>query len=338
MNKFFAAMLCCGLLYCLAYYQTLISMTPLVSQHAPWSLAARDFYNSFARNQFQSQAECVEYDEKILYKPKNGKCHFENAEFYTDLTFKDGRRIQASEEETAYPARLAVIGDSFAMGWGVNDDQTFAHLLSAKTHANIVNYSVSSYGTYRELTALIRSGRIKDIDTIIIQYCINDYDENKVFVGDKYPASSIDKLNILFEHDLRKRWQTDDVYHTAIKTVKKGHVFSLVNGFVNFFKGPSNYGRGFTKPVTDEASAHLFLQVIEKFPELEGKRIIVFDMVGWNTKTEFVDYLRKFDKNHRLETLKPELEESDYYFLDGHLNATGHRKIAEQLAPMLATR
>ena len=33
------------------------------------------------------------------------------------------------------------------MGWGVNDNETFSHILENKINKNVYNLAVSSYGT-----------------------------------------------------------------------------------------------------------------------------------------------------------------------------------------------
>ena len=65
-------------------------------------------------------------------------------------------------------------------GMGVNDNDTFAALLE-KINKPVYNLAVSGYGTPRELIRLEKSNLIDKVDTIIIQYCYNDYGENKNF-------------------------------------------------------------------------------------------------------------------------------------------------------------
>ena len=70
------------------------------------------------------------------------------------------------------------MGDSFAMGWGVNDNETFSYLLEKKINRPVYNLGVSGYGTVRELIRFKEANLLDKIDTIIIQYCYNDYGEN----------------------------------------------------------------------------------------------------------------------------------------------------------------
>ena len=102
------------------------------------------------------------------------------------------------------------------MGWGVNDNDTFAALLEKKINRPVYNLAVSGYGTPRELIRLEKSNLIDKIDTIIIQYCYNDYGENKDFrineedvakqkfniVGKSKPISFLKKLRKSFRYSL----------------------------------------------------------------------------------------------------------------------------------------
>ena len=49
---------------------------------------------------------------------------------------------------------IAVLGDSHAMGWGVNDDETFSAVLEKKIDKPVYNLAVSGYGTIREFNKI----------------------------------------------------------------------------------------------------------------------------------------------------------------------------------------
>ncbi len=81
----------------------------------------RNFYfHGGIRNLWQSQKECIEFDEDLIFVPKKTICNFKNLEFDTLVKFdKNGRY---SEHPSSERKGIAVIGDSHAMGWGVNDE------------------------------------------------------------------------------------------------------------------------------------------------------------------------------------------------------------------------
>ena len=82
------------------------------------------------RNIWQYNNNCTSYDKNLLYRPKSGECEFNNPEFKTKLKFDNFRRINVeSNKEISLNDYILVLGDSVAMGWGVNDDETFSHYL-----------------------------------------------------------------------------------------------------------------------------------------------------------------------------------------------------------------
>ena len=132
------------------------------------------------RNIWQYQTDCVEVDDKMIYQPKMGVCNFENIEFKTRLTFGSNGRETSFGFDSEIPA-IAVLGDSHAMGWGVNDDETFSAQLQKLTNRRVLNLAVSSYATERELGRLFMLVKANNIDTVIIQYCDNDLAANLAY-------------------------------------------------------------------------------------------------------------------------------------------------------------
>ena len=78
---------------------------------------------------------------------------------------------------TAAPVVL-LVGDSFAQGVAVNDDQTFAWFLARQTPYYIVNLGVGGYGTDQELVQLEEFLKAKpdlEVRHIILFVCENDF-------------------------------------------------------------------------------------------------------------------------------------------------------------------
>ena len=74
---------------------------------------------------------------------------------------RHGWRGPAREPGSPRAARLAVLGDSFVWGFGVEDDEIFTQVLEegSPTPAEVVNMGVSGYGTDQELLAWRAAGR-----------------------------------------------------------------------------------------------------------------------------------------------------------------------------------
>ena len=115
-----------------------------------WNYVASGLYFTREANIWQNKKECVEFDEVLLYKPSLG-CSFVNREFSTQLTFSEDGRAGDNERKSPSNQAILLAGDSFTMGWGVNDNETFGRLIASQINVPVFNLGVSSYGTVREI-------------------------------------------------------------------------------------------------------------------------------------------------------------------------------------------
>lgn len=273
--------------------------------------------------------DCLEFsDANYVYKMKPGKCRVENFEYNTLVTSDSNGFRNAIRANDYYD--VAVIGDSQAHGVGVADEQTFSNLLESTYHYKTVNLGIGSYATMRELEVLSEYG--KDAKYVIVQYCDNDFAENKASIG-------LDKEK--FKSEVKTQWS---------------------NLAANYRQGKS---QGYRKPLHDlgvmlrdrsysskstwrdlarngrliEQEASAFAQIIGRYrPLLEGKRLLVFEVStgGANSpkfEAAFGSELSKIGwLSYRLLNTATILTYQDYFFLDGHTQALGHRKLAAALA------
>ena len=72
----------------------------------------------------------IEFDKDLIFIPKETSCEFKNFEYNTVLTFDKYGRYSNHPLENG--PGIAVLGDSHAMGWGVNDNETFSAILEDK--------------------------------------------------------------------------------------------------------------------------------------------------------------------------------------------------------------
>jgi len=215
------------------------------------------------------------------------------------------------------------------MGWGVQGDQSFPKRLQEITGRRVLNASMSSYGTAREMTLLERLAL--PAETLVIQYSDNDFVENKPYVDHG-------ALNILPE------WQYRAVvreHGLATRYYPLKHAISLLTApWHGLPPSPESDQR-------DEAS--YFLEVLLRHrARLEGKTIVVTEIGAYDQNDRrFIDALRRSLAEPRHAALarwltaidvSHALEPGDYYVLDGHMKPSGHDKVARLLAAELDRR
>lgn len=111
-----------------------------------------------------------------------------------DFTFfvtHNSRGLRGSEHEYArVPGkyRILVLGDSFAWGFGVRDNEVFSQVLeSLSPDVEVINMGVSGYGTDQELLLYTEEGYKYQPDLVILAFFSNDLDEISSSISYGYP-------------------------------------------------------------------------------------------------------------------------------------------------------
>lgn len=307
----------------------------------PLSNIQRALYKN-TRNIWQYQAECVQPDSDLIYKPTEGTCKLSNIEFESVLHFDvDGRSVPARDaRQSASEEAIVILGDSHAMGWGVSDAQTFANILQEKVEQTVYNLAVSSYGTEREIQRFLQSGLADRTKVLVIQYCDNDLEENLRFPLDKAkpyehfwarfsPEQYIHPAERTFANHLSQNLNLDVMFAT-IKAVM--HPL-IPDAIIRWRKSGLGFHNQFDS-FKEHGDALFF--ILENYRnKLEGIEIFIIYSNRYGEKfSGFSDYryggslaVRLLDIN-----LSPDV---DYYALDDHLNENGHRKIGEAITQYL---
>ena len=92
----------------------------------------------------------------------------------------DGLRGGVIEQpKPASRTRLAVLGDSFMWGFGVEDDEVFAQALVREIpDSDVVNLAANGYSTVQELVRLEDDGLRYQPDVLVLGFCWNDLEDN----------------------------------------------------------------------------------------------------------------------------------------------------------------
>ena len=106
-----------------------------------------------------------------------------NKEFNTTIAVN--RLGLRDDDSSLQRPPIICLGDSYTMGVGVGQQQTYPQLLEKMLGVKVLNAAISSYGTARE-TIMFKRLDTSALKYVIIQYCFNDIEENNVYVRHKY--------------------------------------------------------------------------------------------------------------------------------------------------------
>jgi len=261
----------------------------------------------------------------------HGQCRFDNLEFRTTQRF-NSLGVRDSEAALVLPSSI-VIGDSHAMGWGVEAGERYSHLLGPRLQPSL-NLGISSYGTARELRLLERyAGRYPQgyagAPTILLQYGVNDWGENSSTGKQRFQSSSY--RSYAANTPYVKPELLLDPWNAAHLRLFTEHWLKRI------FKAEAN---PLDVPFPKHGDA--FVASFTPYKQLlRGKTLVVFvssDYGLWNSSVYR-------DLKHSLGSLRRQLphtrvllldlsqacNSSCYFQLDDHLTATGHRRVAQWL-------
>jgi hypothetical protein len=273
--------------------------------------------------------DCLEFSSAgYVYKMKPGPCRLRNIEY--DVVFTSDANGFRNGIRAPGPYDVAVLGDSHAFGYGVADNQTFADLLNSTYHYQTINLAIGSYATARELDAFSEYG--KDAKYVVIQYCPNDYNENE---------ASLRLSKEEFRNQAEANWRL------FINSYQQGKALGYRRplhdlGFLlrhHGYASKSSWRRDTEQARQMDEEAAKFAQVIARYrPLLEGKRLIIFEVAasGMNSprfESAFAAELGKLDwLSYKLLNSATLLNLDDYFWLDDHINADGHKKLAAAIS------
>lgn len=325
MNKatLLGSILLAFILYCMlgagVYFASLLFLQRGVLVDLPWIVTTQKYLyrnGMVSANSWLSMPGCITPDPDLIYKPANGTCKFDDIEFKTTLTFTDdGRNTGPKPGGTG----IAIIGDSHAMGWGVNDRETFAAQLQTLSGRPVYNLGVASYGTARELIRLEKSGVLDKVDTVIIQYCNNDKSENLKFetVSHQELAAKVFAPN------------------KASATPQPAKLAFIARGYWMALAAPFRSASERWRRKNFDSHYAALIPILEKHRDaLKNKRVIVFYSNPYGQK--YRNFPSGTDaRMANVHFVDLDLSPTLYRKLDNHMGPTGHQVAAERLLAYL---
>lgn len=298
-------------------------------------------YYDYFRPQWQGSKACTDYDSELVYIPRIGEALYNSPEFSTKITFTDeGVRKQGKNKNPRVNKKILILGDSFAMGWGVNDKETFSSILSDQYGWNTSNASCSSYETIREILYSIKIKALQASDVVLFVYCNNDAPANRSIVASgnlrKIPTNADDW------------WKGPGSYRQQDVTIK-----GIIAAFKGLYLSEKSIFKFFSKVMTikysyggiddvgvsaaDSASDLVF--ILKSFPELKNKEIYICEINGKNALPITMHYLMSLNNVEPISGLiNIKLQVSDFFLFDDHLNSAGHKTVAGQINDFLTSR
>ncbi|MEM6723789.1 MAG: GDSL-type esterase/lipase family protein [Bacteroidota bacterium] len=292
----------------------------------------RLYYLQYLRDIIQFNPDFARFDSTYFYRWEPGTAKQHEVEFKVTHQFNSaGFR---DEEAALQRPEILFLGDSYTMGWGVEQAESFPALVEQQTGWTTLNMGVSSYGTVRELS------RIPEIDTsalrcIVLQYCSNDLKENTNY---KINQGVLKVSDAAFYREKVCQNKAERGYSLFQHTIKLLPVF---------LKGKFGQTTAvtFTKETPETPPLLALLYVLQQFKDqLPDVPILIFELSepGWEDGAiqELDQVLQDGGLRNQLPDLRvvyPEksLTADDRYLLDLHLKPSGHQKIAEGLIPVL---
>jgi hypothetical protein len=298
---------------------------------------SRKLQNSIGYLYVQGDRKIMQFQEGYgQYHPDLGYTLKPGIFVFTEIEFSNEYRINSlgvrDAEESLRSPEIVFLGDSFALGWGVDQSETFVKQLEGKTKRKTLNTSVPSYGTVREMLMLRKVDRSR-LKCLIIQYCSDDYDENMLFYANGnrpqiMRAETFQKLTSL---------------HSKAKPYFPGKYIRL-----KIRKKIEEWKRQPAKTAGDNhlSDVDLFIHVLKQNADLlVNLPLIVFEMNGINQTNTFTRRLKEktaesdqppFIRNMIVLDISQYLEDRHFYVLDGHLNAAGHSIVTDILYQTIA--
>ena len=276
------------------------------------------------RSMIQFQEESARYDSELFYTLKPGKSTFKSFEFNTTYDVNPlGVRDDAASLE--YP-EVIFLGDSFTMGWGVEQNESFPARFEQMTGLKCLNTGVSSYGTAREMRMLART-KMDSLKAIVIQFHDTDLEENNFYVK-----------------NMRLGSRTQEDFDAQVADNKKYLAWApfryLKTALLNAVAGVQ--GAQATEEALEGNDTQFpaflaeFFSIFAEIREMTDAPVILTYTGSFYTDPGMIKRFETYGKQHGPESifylnLGPVLDHEDYFYFDDHINAAGHQKVADAL-------
>lgn len=303
-----------------------------------------EYYMGYERSIPERSAECGRYDSALIYTYRaNASCLQENLEFKDSIYIN---RLGLRDDDSSLVApEIICLGDSYTMGWGVQQQKSFPQLLETKTGIKVLNAGISSYGTARE-TLLLNRLDTSNLKAIVIQYSYNDIAENNAYIKNDFRLNVPEKK---YYDSLVSVHQWSIVYFpgkrslTLIRIAARDVLRRLRNpGYVN------DQWKRFYDTSYVRAAAQSFLQILSRSNiNFKTTKVFIVDVNRYpQFDHHFIDNAKKLLETKAYpDDLKSSItfvdpanlnDQANFFPLDNHFTTYGHEVISKALIEAFA--
>lgn len=257
------------------------------------------------------------YNEDFFYTLRPGESTFSNLEYSNQLNVHpSGFRAQ---EEDFQHGEIVFLGDSFTMGWGVEEEERFPKVVEKLSGIRALDLGMPSFGTARELMAWNKY-RPENPKLVVWQFCANDTSENSAYIHND------------FKLDISPRW----TYEAARRRNELQQYYYPLKYISSLFRCEIRKWFGTGMEASTESCISQFFAIVDKMRESYSGPMVIMDMESCGPSGYWFAAMSNFLRENPMECVflfpvNDLLSESDYYLMDDHLNSSGHRKVAEAL-------
>jgi hypothetical protein len=297
-----------------------------------FSLPRKNFIYSNMANTIQYDNSISEFNAELGYKYlKNTKATFEQWEFNVKSLSTNSYGLRDDETSLSNP-RIISLGDSFCTGWGVEQNETYTDIIEKKLKTKSLNAGISSFGTIRE--GIILKKLDKDsLNLVILQYCLNDYQENKTWADSLLRGAKFLPSNN--EISYKKRVVQNDIQRNYFPL---RFIFEIIKeGFIEIIK-PQIEEINFGNKETIALQTKYFVKSIQLIRRFYKGKILIISLSNSPKRLDplIIENAKREVTNMSLHNIAfldvgKVLNNNDNYYFDGHLTKSGHQKVANQL-------
>ena len=290
----------------------------------------RSYYMKKDRKIIQYLPACAHHDNSLFYKLNVGEFEFSNREFSSSFSV-NAKNFRDDEISLDNPS-IIFLGDSYTMGWGVEESEAFPSIVEQKTGLKALNTGVSSYGTVREFESF-KTLDTSNLEYLIVQYAFNDYGENSeyYFNDNQFVPSTEEEYN-----DVATK------HAAATKYFPLKHISHFAS---EWFRGYFPEEEAEPNATEEEEEVQYveqwkaFMNVLQQASIPVHVKIIVLQVGSNHQQNVFLEPLRQnleMDNSlilNQVEVLdiQASLNTNHYHLLDQHLNVAGNQVIANEL-------